>query len=74
MKILAYLRLIAMVLIIFWIVRGVIMMIGDFMGVVAYNQQLVIVGLATILLSEFYRGRKASTALFAVGFLLIIFG
>ena len=48
---------------------GVIMMIGDFMELL-YNQQLVIVGLATILLSSFIEG-EASTALLQLALLII---
>lgn len=74
MKIAKMLRVIALTIIGYIIVDGVVMMIGDFMGVVEYNNQLLIVGLSVVLLSEFVKNTRLYFALLAIGLLLIILG
>lgn len=72
MKFLLLLRLIALIVIIGILVHGLIMMIGEIMGLTQYDNHLLIVGFALILLSELIKVNKLEFILFALGMFCII--
>lgn len=72
MKFLLLLRLIALIVIIGILVHGLIMMVGEIMGLTQYDNHLLIVGFALILLSELIKVNKLEFILFALGMFCII--
>ena len=56
------------------IIYGVIMMAGDLMGLTTFNNQLLIVGLAFVLLSGLFRKSKPRLSMLVlfIGFIIVI--
>ncbi|WP_218047556.1 hypothetical protein [Staphylococcus nepalensis] len=74
MKLLNVLSILCSLVIIIVIIYGVIMMIGDLMGITTINNQLLIVGLAFVLLSGLFgksRPRLSMLVLF-IGFIIVV--
>ncbi|GGB88999.1 MULTISPECIES: hypothetical protein [Staphylococcus] len=74
MKLLNVLSILCSLVIIIVIIYGVIMMIGDLMGITTFNNQLLIVGLAFVLLSGLFgksRPRLSMLVLF-IGFIIVV--
>nr|WP_278250472.1 hypothetical protein [Staphylococcus nepalensis] len=68
------LSILCSLVIIIVIIYGVIMMIGDLMGITTFNNQLLIVGLAFVLLSGLFgksRPRLSMLVLF-IGFIIVV--
>lgn len=72
MKFLYLVRYIALIVIIGIIVHGLFMMAGQLMGLTHYDNHLLIVGLALILLSELIKVNKLEFIIFALGVFCII--
>lgn len=72
MKILYLIRYIALIVILGIIVHGLFMMAGQFMGLTYYDNHLLVVGLALILLSELIKVNKLEFIIFALGVFCII--
>ncbi|ATH60737.1 MULTISPECIES: hypothetical protein [Staphylococcus] len=73
-KLLNVLSILCSLVIIIVIIYGVIMMIGDLMGITTFNNQLLIVGLAFVLLSGLFgksRPRLSMLVLF-IGFIIVV--
>ncbi len=73
-KLLNVLSILCSLVIIIVIIYGVIMMIGDLMGITTINNQLLIVGLAFVLLSGLFgksRPRLSMLVLF-IGFIIVV--
>lgn len=56
------------------LIYGVVMMIGDFLGYVEFDGQILIIGIAMIALSELIKHKTTEMILLMLGTLLIIFG
>ncbi|GAA6826464.1 hypothetical protein RCL10_03905 [Staphylococcus lloydii] len=76
MKFAKILSIVCTVLLVGVLVYGVIMMIGDFMGVTTFNNQLLVVGIALVLLSDLVQRSKKSLSiiLLIAGIILIFIG
>ncbi|MBF7017131.1 hypothetical protein [Staphylococcus durrellii] len=76
MKFAKVLSIVCTVLLVGVLVYGVIMMIGDFMGVTTFNNQLLVVGIALVLLSDLVQRSKKliSIILLIAGIILIFIG
>lgn len=72
MKFLLLLRFIALIVIICVLVHGLIMMVGEIMGLTQYDNRLLVVGFGLILLSELIKINKLEFILFALGIFCII--
>lgn len=73
-KLLNVLSILCSLVIIIVIIYGVIMMSGDLMGITTFNNQLLIVGLAFVLLSGLFgksRPRLSMLVLF-IGFIIVV--
>lgn len=73
-KLLNVLSILCSLVIIIVIIYGVIMMIGDLTGITTFNNQLLIVGLAFVLLSGLFgksRPRLSMLVLF-IGFIIVV--
>lgn len=73
-KLLNVLSILCSLVIIIVIIYGVIMMIGDLMGITTFNNQLLIVSLAFVLLSGLFgksRPRLSMLVLF-IGFIIVV--
>ncbi|PTJ69939.1 hypothetical protein, partial [Staphylococcus kloosii] len=56
------------------LVYGVIMMIGDFMGITTFNNQLLVVGIALVLLSDLVqRSQKLLSIILLIAGIVLIF-
>ncbi|RIM60603.1 hypothetical protein BU598_07480, partial [Staphylococcus arlettae] len=58
MKIARFISVLCTVLLIIVLIYGLIMMIGDFMGVTTFNNQFLIIGIAIVLLSNLFQQSK----------------
>ncbi|WP_418129093.1 hypothetical protein RAL98_03290 [Staphylococcus sp. HKU1] len=56
------------------LIYGVVMMIGDFLGYVEFDGQILIIGIAMIALSELIKHKTTEMILLMLGTLLVIFG
>lgn len=76
MKVARILSIVCTILLVGVLVYGVIMMVGDFMGVTTFNNQLLIVGIALVLLSDLVQRSKRliSIILLIAGIILIFIG
>lgn len=76
MKFAKVLSIVCTVLLVGVLVYGVIMMIGDFMGLTTFNNQLLVVGIALVLLSDLVQRSKKSLSiiLLIAGIILIFIG
>lgn len=76
MKFAKILSIVCTVLLVGVLVYGVIMMIGDFMGITTFNNQLLVVGIALVLLSDLVQRSKKSLSiiLLIAGIILIFIG
>ncbi|RBA05203.1 hypothetical protein [Staphylococcus arlettae] len=76
MKIARLISVLCTVLLIIVLIYGLIMMIGDFMGVTTFNNQFLIIGIAIVLLSNLFQQSKprVSIALLIIGIILIFIG
>ena len=76
MKIARFISVLCTVLLIIVLIYGLIMMIGDFMGVTTFNNQFLIIGIAIVLLSNLFQQSKprVSIALLIIGIILIFIG
>lgn len=76
MKFAKVLSIVCTVLLVGVLVYGVIMMIGDFMGITTFNNQLLVVGIALVLLSDLVQRSKKSLSiiLLIAGIILIFIG
>ncbi|MBF7018716.1 hypothetical protein ISO99_02230 [Staphylococcus sp. 18_1_E_LY] len=76
MKFAKILSIVCTVLLVGVLVYGVIMMIGDFMGITTFNNQLLVVGIALVLLSDLVQKSKKSLSiiLLIAGIILIFIG
>lgn len=76
MKFAKILSIVCTVLLVGVLVYGVIMMIGDFMGITTFNNQLLVVGIALVLLSDLVQRSKKSLSiiLLITGIILIFIG
>ena len=74
MKLLNILSLVCSIFIALIIVYGVIMMVGDAMGIATFNGQLLIVGLSLVLLSGLVGKQKPrlSMLILFVGFIIVV--
>jgi len=74
MKLLNILSLICSIFITMIIIYGVIMMIADFMGMTTFNNQLLIVGLALVLLSGLIGKQKPGLSMLILfaGFIVVV--
>lgn len=74
MKLLNMLSLICSIFISIIIIYGVIMMIGDVLGITTFNHQLLIVGLSLVLLSGLLGKSKPRLSMFVllIGFIIVI--
>ncbi|KYH14524.1 hypothetical protein [Staphylococcus kloosii] len=74
MKFAKVLSIICTVLLVGVLVYGVIMMIGDFMGVTTFNNQLLVVGIALVLLSDLVqRSQKLLSIILLIAGIVLIF-
>ncbi|MDT3958924.1 hypothetical protein [Staphylococcus kloosii] len=74
MKFAKVLSIVCTVLLIGVLVYGVIMMIGDFMGVTTFNNQLLVVGIALVLLSDLVqRSQKLLSIILLIAGIIFIF-
>ncbi|MFL0499788.1 hypothetical protein ACLIJY_02180 [Staphylococcus arlettae] len=76
LKIARFISVLCTVLLIIVLIYGLIMMIGDFMGVTTFNNQFLIIGIAIVLLSNLFQQSKprVSIALLIIGIILIFIG
>ncbi|MCD8863125.1 hypothetical protein [Staphylococcus arlettae] len=76
MKIARFISVLCTVLLIIVLIYGLIMMIGDFMGMTTFNNQFLIIGIAIVLLSNLFQQSKprVSIALLIIGIILIFIG
>ncbi|NKE84387.1 hypothetical protein HFD07_04375 [Staphylococcus arlettae] len=76
MKIARFISVLCTLLLIIVLIYGLIMMIGDFMGVTTFNNQFLIIGIAIVLLSNLFQQSKprVSIALLIIGIILIFIG
>ena len=76
LKIARFISVLCTVLLIIVLIYGLIMMIGDFMGVTTFNNQVLIIGIAIVLLSNLFQQSKprVSIALLIIGIILIFIG
>lgn len=76
LKIARFISVLCTVLLIIVLIYGLIMMIGDFMGVTTFNNQFLIIGIAIVLLSNLFQQSKprVSIALLIIGIILILIG
>lgn len=76
MKVARILSIVCTILLVGVLVYGVIMMVGDFMGMTTFNNQLLIVGIALVLLSDLVQRSKRliSIILLIAGIILIFIG
>ncbi|WP_258521868.1 hypothetical protein [Staphylococcus arlettae] len=76
LKIARLISVLCTVLLIIVLIYGLIMMIGDFMGVTTFNNQFLIIGIAIVLLSNLFQQSKprVSIALLIIGIILIFIG
>ncbi|WP_259337243.1 hypothetical protein, partial [Staphylococcus arlettae] len=58
LKIARFISVLCTVLLIIVLIYGLIMMIGDFMGVTTFNNQFLIIGIAIVLLSNLFQQSK----------------
>ncbi|MDW4402900.1 hypothetical protein QI045_05040 [Staphylococcus saprophyticus] len=74
MKLLNIFSLICSIFIGMIIIYGVVMMVGDALGITTFNNQLLIVGLSLVLLSGLLRKSKPrlSTFVLFIGFIIVI--
>lgn len=74
MKLLNIFSLICSILIGIIIIYGVVMMVGDVLGITTFNNQLLIVGLSLVLLSGLLGKSKPrlSTFVLFIGFIIVI--
>lgn len=75
-KIARFISVLCTVLLIIVLIYGLIMMIGDFLGVTTFNNQFLIIGIAIVLLSNLFQRSKprVSIALLIIGIVLIFIG
>jgi hypothetical protein len=74
MKFAKVLSIVCTVLLVGVLVYGVIMMIGDFMGVTTFNNQLLVVGIALVLLSDLVqRSQKLLSIILLIAGIVLIF-
>lgn len=74
MKFVKVLSIVCTVLLVGVLVYGVIMMIGDFMGVTTFNNQLLVVGIALVLLSDLVqRSQKLLSIILLIAGIVLIF-
>ena len=76
LKIARFISVLCTVLLIIVLIYGLIMMIGDFMGVTTFNNQFLIIGIAIVLLSNLFQQSKprVSIASLVIGIILIFIG
>lgn len=76
LKIARFISVLCTLLLIIVLIYGLIMMIGDFMGVTTFNNQFLIIGIAIVLLSNLFQQSKprVSIALLIIGIILIFIG
>lgn len=76
LKIARFISVLCTVLLIIVLIYGLIMMIGDFMGMTTFNNQFLIIGIAIVLLSNLFQQSKprVSIALLIIGIILIFIG
>lgn len=74
MKLLNIFSLICSIFIGMIIIYGVVMMVGDVLGITTFNNQLLIVGLSLVLLSGLLGKSKPrlSTFVLFIGFIIVI--
>ncbi|AVQ36222.1 hypothetical protein [Staphylococcus kloosii] len=74
MKFAKVLSIVCTVLLVGVLVYGVIMMIGDFMGITTFNNQLLVVGIALVLLSDLVqRSQKLLSIILLIAGIVLIF-
>ncbi|MBF7024214.1 hypothetical protein [Staphylococcus kloosii] len=74
MKFAKVLSIVCTVLLVGVLVYGVIMMMGDFMGVTTFNNQLLVVGIALVLLSDLVqRSQKLLSIILLIAGIVLIF-
>lgn len=76
LKIARFISVLCTLLLIIVLIYGLIMMIGDFMGMTTFNNQFLIIGIAIVLLSNLFQQSKprVSIALLIIGIILIFIG
>lgn len=72
MKLLYLIRYVALIVIIGTMIHGLIMMIGEVMGLTHYDDHLLVVGFGLTLLSELIKVNKLEFILFALGVFCLI--
>ena len=74
MKLLNIFSLICSIFIGMIIIYGVVMMVGDALGITTFNNQLLIVGLAFVLLSGLFGKSKPRLSMLVlfIGFIIVI--